>query len=164
MQIADFHKRIPCRMSFQLLLCEFSAFFNVFPAGLRCRKRMISITYCKQEASTAFLFCSKCLCHLLCDLTLDSIATDMTATLHEVCIVKLTKAISDSIHTLDYAMLYSQYICSIFLWLILAELTILFVHRIVYKQHNMWQLNRSMLPDFHSRRYTSDYSSLGGSD
>jgi hypothetical protein len=37
---------------------------------------MVSITYCKQKASTAFLFYCKCLCHLLCCFTLNSIAGD----------------------------------------------------------------------------------------
>ena len=153
-QIADFHKSISCRMSFQLLICEFSGFFNIFPTGLRCCKRMVSITYCKQKASTAFLFYCKCLCHLLCCFTLNSIAADMSASLHKVCIVKLTKSIPDSIHILDYSMLYSCYIYCIFLCSTLASIKLLSVYRIINKQHNMWQLNSRILSYFDSRRYT----------
>ena len=85
-------------------------------------RRMVSITYCKQKASTAILFCCKCLCHLPCCLTLDSIAADMSASLHELCIVKLTKSIPDGIHILDYSMLYSCYIYCIFLCSTLASI------------------------------------------
>ena len=153
-QITDFHKSMPCRMSFQLLLCEFSGFFDIFPAGLRCCKGMVSITYCKQKASTAILFCCECLCHLLCCLTLNSIAADMSASLHELCIVKLTKSVPDGIHILDYSMLYSCYIYCIFLCSTLASIKLLSVYRIINKQHNMWQLNSCILSYFHSRRYT----------
>ena len=125
---------------------------------------MVSITYCKQKASTAILFCCECLCHLLCCLTLDSIATDMPATLHELCIVKLTKSIPDGIHILDYSMLYSCYIYSSFLCSFMTSINPLSVYRIINKQHNMWQFNGSMLPDFHSRWYTRDYSPLSSSD